>query len=175
LNPATPASVLEYVLELVDLILIMSVNPGFGGQAFIPEVLPKISQIRKLCTQRSVNPWIEVDGGIKSSNAHLVIQAGANALVAGSAVFGATDYGKGNGVFFCIYKMSTNLFCSYCRNKKCSYICTFFCGLNGILLFQLIKLEWLFGMPGKLNKVPPLRGLIKPQLQRKVLQLPFQS
>jgi ribulose-phosphate 3-epimerase len=94
LNPATPASVLEYVLELVDLILIMSVNPGFGGQAFIPEVLPKISQIRKLCTQRSVNPWIEVDGGIKSSNAHLVIQAGANALVAGSAVFGATDYGK---------------------------------------------------------------------------------
>ncbi|EME30801.1 Ribulose-phosphate 3-epimerase, chloroplastic [Galdieria sulphuraria] len=94
LNPATPASAIEYVLELVDLILVMSVNPGFGGQAFIPEVLPKISQIRKMCVERSLNPWIEVDGGVKSSNAHLVIQAGANALVAGSAVFGATDYGK---------------------------------------------------------------------------------
>eukprot|EP00871_Galdieria_phlegrea_P000673 jgi/Galph1/1606/GphlegSOOS_G277.1 len=94
LNPATPASSIEYVLELVDLILIMSVNPGFGGQSFIQSVLPKIVEIRKICDTRGVNPWIEVDGGIKANNAHLVLKAGANALVAGSAVFGAKDYGQ---------------------------------------------------------------------------------
>ncbi|MFS8777477.1 ribulose-phosphate 3-epimerase [Synechococcus sp. W70.1] len=94
LNPASPLELIQYVLDLVDLVLIMSVNPGFGGQSFIPAVVPKIRQLRALCDERGLDPWIEVDGGIKASNAWQVIEAGANALVAGSAVFKARDYGE---------------------------------------------------------------------------------
>ncbi|MCY4054678.1 MAG: ribulose-phosphate 3-epimerase [Cyanobacteria bacterium MAG CAR4_bin_6] len=92
LNPGTSLSSLEYCLELCDMVLIMSVNPGFGGQSFIPSALEKIRTLRQLCDERGLNPWIEVDGGVKASNAWSVIDAGANALVAGSAVFGAADY-----------------------------------------------------------------------------------
>eukprot|EP01018_Ginkgo_biloba_P010864 Gb_19425 [translate_table: standard] len=94
LNPATPLSCIEYVLEVVDLILIMSVNPGFGGQSFIESQVKKISDLRRMCAERGVNPWIEVDGGVTPSNAYKVIEAGANALVAGSAVFGAKSYAE---------------------------------------------------------------------------------
>lgn len=94
LNPATPLSCIEYVLDVVDLVLIMSVNPGFGGQSFIESQVKKISDLRRMCAERGVNPWIEVDGGVTPSNAYKVIEAGANALVAGSAVFGAKDYAE---------------------------------------------------------------------------------
>jgi len=80
------------VLELCDLVLIMSVNPGFGGQSFIPAVLPKIRQLRKMCDDKGLDPWIEVDGGLKGNNTWQVLEAGANAIVAGSAVFKANDY-----------------------------------------------------------------------------------
>ncbi|XP_031487509.1 ribulose-phosphate 3-epimerase, chloroplastic isoform X2 [Nymphaea colorata] len=94
LNPGTPLSAIEYVLDAVDLILIMSVNPGFGGQSFIESQVKKISNLRRLCAEKDVNPWIEVDGGVGPSNAYKVIEAGANAIVAGSAVFGAKDYAE---------------------------------------------------------------------------------
>ncbi len=94
LNPSTPLELIEYVLELCDLILIMSVNPGFGGQKFIPEVLPKIRRLRNLCEERGLDPWIEVDGGLKGDNTWQVLEAGANAIVAGSAVFKAKDYAQ---------------------------------------------------------------------------------
>ena len=94
LNPATHPSAVEYVLEEVDMVLVMSVNPGFGGQAFIPSALRKIEQIRKMAEARGLHDlWIEVDGGIGPSNAADVARAGANVLVAGSAVFGAPAYG----------------------------------------------------------------------------------
>ncbi len=92
LNPGTPLELIEYVLPLCDLILIMSVNPGFGGQSFIPGVLPKIQKLRQLCDARGLDPWIEVDGGLKPNNTWQVIEVGANAIVAGSAVFKAPDY-----------------------------------------------------------------------------------
>ena len=94
LNPGTPLELIEHVLELCDLILIMSVNPGFGGQKFIPGVVPKIQKLRQMCDERGLDPWIEVDGGLKPNNAWQVIDAGANAIVAGSAVFKAPDYGQ---------------------------------------------------------------------------------
>ncbi|KAK8482486.1 hypothetical protein V6N11_064483 [Hibiscus sabdariffa] len=94
LNPATPLSTIEYVLDVVDLVLIMSVNPGFGGQSFIESQVKKISDLRRMCAEKGVNPWIEVDGGVGPKNAYKVIEAGANALVAGSAVFGAKDYAE---------------------------------------------------------------------------------
>ena len=92
LNPSTPLELIDYVLELCDLILIMSVNPGFGGQSFIPGVLPKIRKLRQMCDERGLDPWIEVDGGLKGNNTWQVLEAGANAIVAGSAVFNAPDY-----------------------------------------------------------------------------------
>jgi len=92
LNPATPEDALDYVLELCDVILVMSVNPGFGGQKFIPAVLPKIRRLREACNARGLSPRIEVDGGINPETAPLVIEAGADALVAGAAVYGASDY-----------------------------------------------------------------------------------
>ena len=92
LNPSTPLDFLEYVLPLCDLVLIMSVNPGFGGQSFIPEVVSKIQQLRKMCEEKGLDPWIEVDGGLKPGNTWQVLEAGANAIVAGSAVFNAPDY-----------------------------------------------------------------------------------
>ena len=94
LNPATPVETLENVIDLVDLILIMSVNPGFGGQAFIPAALDKIARARALAGERPID--IEVDGGVTADNAADVARAGANVLVAGSAVFkgGAGAYAK---------------------------------------------------------------------------------
>lgn len=87
LNPSTPLGSLEYVLELADMILVMSVNPGFGGQKFIPQTLEKITSLREMLNRRGLNTDIEVDGGITPSNAKDIIAAGANVLVAGSSVF----------------------------------------------------------------------------------------
>jgi ribulose-phosphate 3-epimerase len=89
LNPSTPLSVIEHVMDRLDLILIMTVNPGFGGQSFIPAMLPKISQARSLIGDRPID--IEVDGGVTADNAAAVVKAGANVLVAGSAVFKNND------------------------------------------------------------------------------------
>jgi ribulose-phosphate 3-epimerase len=90
LNPATPENVIEYVLDKLDLILVMSVNPGFGGQSFIESQLDKIARIRKMIGHRAID--LQVDGGVTADNAHRVIAAGANVLVAGSAVFKTKDY-----------------------------------------------------------------------------------
>ena len=92
LNLATPLSQIEYVLELCGIILIMTVNRGFGGQQFLPEMLPKIRAVRQLCEERGLDPVIEVDGGLSGENAWQVLDAGANAIVAGSHVFHAPDY-----------------------------------------------------------------------------------
>lgn len=94
LNPGTPLSLIEHVLPLCDLILIMSVNPGFGGQSFIPEMVDKIAQLRQMCDEKGLDPWIQVDGGLKPNNTWQVLEAGANAIVAGSAVFKAPDYAE---------------------------------------------------------------------------------
>jgi ribulose-phosphate 3-epimerase len=91
LNPATSISVVEEVLDITDMVLIMSVNPGFGGQKFIPSSISKIARLKKMIEDRKLNIDIEVDGGINQQNAQPVIQAGANILVAGSAVYGAAD------------------------------------------------------------------------------------
>lgn len=91
LNPATPLHVLEYLWPDLDLILLMSVNPGFGNQKFIPQVLPKIQQLRQQVNASGRQILIEVDGGVKVNNAAEVAQAGADILVAGSAVFGSHD------------------------------------------------------------------------------------
>jgi len=90
-NPATPLDWLDYVMDKVDLILVMSVNPGFGGQSFIPAVLPKIAQVRSRIDASGRDIWLEVDGGIKADNIGEVARAGADTFVAGSAVFGAKD------------------------------------------------------------------------------------
>ena len=82
------------MLHLCDIVLVMTVNPGFGGQAFLPEVLPKIARLRALCEARGLHPWIEVDGGQNGEHAGEAIAAGANAIVAGSAIFGAADYAQ---------------------------------------------------------------------------------
>jgi ribulose-phosphate 3-epimerase len=92
LNPASPIAFVEQVLHLCDIVLVMSVNPGFAGQDFLAEVLPKIRELRQLCDARGLEPWIEVDGGITDATARLASAAGASALVAGSAVFGSEDY-----------------------------------------------------------------------------------
>jgi ribulose-phosphate 3-epimerase len=91
LNPHTPPEMIEWVLEQTDLVLIMSVNPGFGGQRFIEQVLPKIERVRRWIDQRGLATLIEVDGGVGVDNAARVVAAGADVLVAGSAVFGAAD------------------------------------------------------------------------------------
>jgi ribulose-phosphate 3-epimerase len=90
LNPATPACMVAHVLDRVDLVLAMTVNPGFGGQRFIPAQLDKIRELRRMIGERPIR--IEVDGGITPETAKLVVEAGASVLVAGSAVFGAPDY-----------------------------------------------------------------------------------
>ena len=95
LNPGTPLSQLEYVLDACDLVLVMSVNPGFGGQKFIETQVDKIRAIRAMCDARGLNPWIEVDGGVTPANAYKVIEAGCNAIVSGSGVFGAASYKDG--------------------------------------------------------------------------------
>ena len=94
LNPGTPLSLIEHVLPLCDLILIMSVNPGFGGQSFIEGMVDKVASLRKMCDEKGLDPWIEVDGGLKPNNTWQVLEAGANAIVAGSAVFKADDYAE---------------------------------------------------------------------------------
>jgi len=90
LNPSTPASAVEYVIDRVDLILVMTVNPGFGGQSFIASQLPKLKQLKALIGTRPVE--LEVDGGINAETARQCVSAGANVLVAGTAVFGSPDY-----------------------------------------------------------------------------------
>ncbi|HEX6120071.1 MAG TPA: ribulose-phosphate 3-epimerase [Dongiaceae bacterium] len=92
LDPASPPELIEYVLHLCDIVLVMTVNPGFGGQTFLPEMLPKIGRIRSLCAERGLDPVIEVDGGENETTAAQAIAAGATAIVAGSAIFGAKDY-----------------------------------------------------------------------------------
>jgi ribulose-phosphate 3-epimerase len=92
LDPATPPEAVEYVLSLCDVILVMTVNPGFGGQAFLPEMLPKIRRLRALCDERGLDPVIEVDGGQDAGTVSAVTAAGATAIVAGSSIFHAEDY-----------------------------------------------------------------------------------
>ncbi|MBI3358535.1 MAG: ribulose-phosphate 3-epimerase [Nitrospirae bacterium] len=94
LNPATPIVIVEEILGEIDLLLMMSVNPGFGGQTFIPKTLDKIRMARKMIKARNLDTYLEVDGGIKAGNAKQVIDAGANVLVAGSAIFTSDDYAK---------------------------------------------------------------------------------
>jgi ribulose-phosphate 3-epimerase len=94
LNPATPLSCLDHTLEKLDLVLLMSVNPGFGGQQFIASVLPKIEAVRKRIQACGKPVWLEVDGGIKADNIASVARAGADTFVAGSAIFGAKDYAR---------------------------------------------------------------------------------
>ena len=91
-NPATPLDWLDYVLDKVDMILLMSVNPGFGGQAFIPATLDKLQQVRKLIDDSGFDIRLEVDGGVKVDNIGEIAAAGADTFVAGSAIFGSDDY-----------------------------------------------------------------------------------
>jgi len=92
LNPSTPLDCLEYVLGDVDMVLLMTVNPGFGGQSFIPAVTEKVRRLRRMADERGQELEIEVDGGVKAGTVGAVAKAGANVLVAGTAVFGARDY-----------------------------------------------------------------------------------
>src|SRR5215472_15123034 len=92
LDPASPICFAEHVLHLCDIVLVMTVNPGFGGQKFLPEILPKIRDLRRLCQARGLSPWIEVDGGQNGENVREVVAAGADAIVAGSAIFKSPDY-----------------------------------------------------------------------------------
>ena len=92
LNPATPVSWLDHTLEKLDVVLLMSVNPGFGGQQFIASVLPKIAEVRRRIAAGGRPIWLEVDGGIKGDNIAQVAKAGADTFVAGSAIFGSKDY-----------------------------------------------------------------------------------
>jgi len=94
LNPGTPLTAIEYVLEEVDLVLIMSVNPGFGGQSFIESQVRKIKELKEMCKAKGVDPWIEIDGGVGPKNAWKVMEAGCNAIVAGSAIFNTPDYAE---------------------------------------------------------------------------------
>ncbi len=94
LNPGTPLNVLDYVLEDLDLVLLMTVNPGFGGQSFIEACLPKIHSLRAMLDRRGCEAELEVDGGVKPSNIAQIAHAGADVFVAGSAVFGSSDYTK---------------------------------------------------------------------------------
>jgi len=94
LNPATPLDILEYILDGLDMVMLMTVNPGFGGQKFIPEVIPKIRLLREMIDKKGLNTEIEVDGGIGPDTVHQVASAGANVFVAGSAIFYSEDYEK---------------------------------------------------------------------------------
>ena len=94
LNPATPVEVLDWVLEDLDLVLVMSVNPGFGGQAFIPSALEKLRAVRKRIDATGKPIRLEIDGGVKVDNIGAIAQAGADAFVAGSAIFGQPDYAE---------------------------------------------------------------------------------
>jgi len=94
LNPATPVCLLEYIVADVDMVLLMSVNPGFGGQKFIPSVIDKVKELRELAERKNPNLLIEIDGGVNDKNAPLLKEAGADILVAGSFVFRSEDYKK---------------------------------------------------------------------------------
>jgi ribulose-phosphate 3-epimerase len=94
LNPATPLTEIEHVLYLCGIVLVMTVNPGFGGQKFIAEMVPKVAALRRLCDEHGVDPVIECDGGLSGENAWRVVESGARAIVAGSAVFHAPDYAE---------------------------------------------------------------------------------
>jgi len=120
LNPGTPLTVLEYVLDVVDLILVMSVNPGFGGQSFIESQVEKIRAIKAMCTARGLNPWIEVDGGVTPANAYKVIEAGANAIVSGSGVYGAKNYAEGASASHRVRTLAGPLTrrCSHCWHQE---------------------------------------------------------
>jgi ribulose-phosphate 3-epimerase len=91
-NPATPLAWLDHSLDKLDLVLLMSVNPGFGGQQFIASVLPKIAEARRRIAAAGRDIWLEVDGGVKTENIAEVARAGADTFVSGSAIFGAKDY-----------------------------------------------------------------------------------
>jgi ribulose-phosphate 3-epimerase len=91
LNPSTPVVAVEEALQFVDYVLVMSVNPGFGGQKFIPQTLEKVKRLRQMIIERQLNVRIEIDGGIDSSNIEKVVAAGAEIIVAGSAIFGKSD------------------------------------------------------------------------------------
>jgi ribulose-phosphate 3-epimerase len=92
LDPASPLELVEYVLHLCDVVLVMTVDPGFAGQRFLPEMLPKIRRLRVHCAERDLHPLIEVDGGENAATAAQAAAAGANVIVAGSAIFAAKDY-----------------------------------------------------------------------------------
>jgi len=94
LNPATPVETIQHIIEDVDMVLLMSVNPGFGGQKFIPSVLGKIKQVKEMAEIKGVDIEIEIDGGVNEETAKLCIEAGATVLVAGSAVYNQEDRGK---------------------------------------------------------------------------------
>lgn len=94
LNPATPLSAIEHVLHLCEVVLVMTVNPGFGGQSFLPEMLPKIRALKALCRERGLHPRIEVDGGINAQTIGTAVAAGADVCVAGSYIFGDPDYAE---------------------------------------------------------------------------------
>ena len=94
IDPATPIAWIEHVLHLVEVVLVMTVNPGFGGQAFLPEMLPKIADLRRLCDARGLEVHIEVDGGQDAATVRRTVAAGADVIVAGTAIFGADDYAK---------------------------------------------------------------------------------
>jgi len=91
LNPSTPPEAVEYVLRDVEMVLVMTVNPGFGGQEFIPSMLPKVTEVRRIIEAHGLDMDVEVDGGINPETAPLAVKAGANVLVAGTAVFGKRD------------------------------------------------------------------------------------
>lgn len=97
LDPASPVELVEYVLHLCDVVLVMTVNPGFGGQRFLPEMLPKIRRLKAMCAERDLHPVIEVDGGENTATAAQAAAAGATAIVAGSAIFEAEDYREAIG------------------------------------------------------------------------------
>ncbi|MEH7246999.1 ribulose-phosphate 3-epimerase [Neobacillus niacini] len=92
LNPATPVETIQHILADIDMVLLMSVNPGFGGQTFIPEVLPKIKKVKEMAEALGKDMEIEIDGGVNQETAKLCIEAGANVLVAGSAIYNQKDY-----------------------------------------------------------------------------------
>ncbi|MDB5453888.1 MAG: ribulose-phosphate 3-epimerase [Caulobacteraceae bacterium] len=92
LDPATPPEAVEYVLHLCDVVMVMTVNPGFSGQSFLPEMLPKIRRLRAMCDARGLDPVIEVDGGQTPQTIRQVVEAGADAIVAGSAIFQGGEY-----------------------------------------------------------------------------------
>ena len=96
-NPATPLSWLDHTLQEIDLVLIMSVNPGFGGQKFIPQALAKLAEARSRIDSSGRDVWLEVDGGVKAGNIAEIAAAGADTFVAGSAIFGANDYAQAIG------------------------------------------------------------------------------